>query len=60
MKKRMRRIPKECARKSDNYERAMHQARSRKSFLTTDGKYLSREEVHDRDRMRQSVARLQE
>ena len=36
----------------DTYERAMKRALVRKPFLNTDGKYLSREEVHDRKRFR--------
>lgn len=36
----------------DAYERAMKRALARKPFLNTDGKYLSREEVHDRKRLR--------
>jgi hypothetical protein len=36
----------------DSYERAMRRALVRKPFLTTDGVYLSREEVNDRTRLR--------
>jgi hypothetical protein len=36
----------------DAYERAMKRALARKPFLNTDSKYLSRDEVHDRDRFR--------
>jgi hypothetical protein len=36
----------------DSYEQAMRRALARKPFLKTDGKYLSREEVHDRSRFR--------
>jgi hypothetical protein len=36
----------------DAYERAMKRALARKPFLNNDGKYLSRDEVHDRDRFR--------
>jgi hypothetical protein len=36
----------------DGYERAMRRALARKPFLKTDGQYLSREEAHDRDRLR--------
>jgi hypothetical protein len=46
------RILKERMRENDDYERAMRQALARKPFLKTDGKYLSREEVHDRARFR--------
>jgi hypothetical protein len=45
-------ILKERMRESDDYDRAMRQALARKPFLKTDGKYLSREEVHDRSRFR--------
>lgn len=34
------------------YERAMRRALARKPFLKTDGSYLSREEAHDRARLR--------
>ena len=34
------------------YEGAMRRALNRKPFLNTDGHYLSREEVHDRSRLR--------
>lgn len=36
----------------DAYEGAMRRALARKPFLKTDGRYLSREEVHDRSRLR--------
>jgi len=36
----------------DQYDRAMRRALGRKPFLKTDGRYLSREEVHDRRRLR--------
>jgi hypothetical protein len=45
-------ILKERMREDDNYERAMRQALIRKPFLKTDGKYLSREDVHERSRFR--------
>jgi hypothetical protein len=45
-------ILKERMREKDDYERAMRQALARKPFLKTDGKYLSREEVHERSRVR--------
>ena len=35
-----------------SYERAMKRALARKPFLKTDGKYLSRNELHDRERLR--------
>lgn len=34
------------------YESAMRRALARKPFLKTDGPYLTREEVHDRARLR--------
>lgn len=45
-------ILKERMREKDGYESAMRQALARKPFLKTDGRYLSREEVHDRTRLR--------
>ena len=45
-------ILKERMREADKYDRAMREALARKPFLKTDGKYLSREEVHDRARFR--------
>lgn len=36
----------------DAYERAMKRALARKPFLRSNGKYLSRNEAHDRDRLR--------
>ncbi len=45
-------ILKERMRETDEYDRAMRQALARKPFLKTDGRYLSREEVHDRSRFR--------
>jgi hypothetical protein len=45
-------ILKERMREKDSYERAMREALARKPFLKTDGQYLSREEVHDRARLR--------
>jgi hypothetical protein len=32
----------------DNYEKAMRRALARKPFLKTDGRYPSRQELHDR------------
>ena len=46
------RILKERMRESDSYDRAMREALSRKPCLSTDGRYLSREEVHERSRFR--------
>jgi len=37
---------------ADGYERAMRRALTRKPFLKTDGRNLSREEIHDRARLR--------
>ena len=45
-------VLKERMRETDDYDRAMRQALARKPFLETDGKYLSREEVHGRARFR--------
>jgi hypothetical protein len=36
----------------DDYAKAMRRALARKPFLKTDGRYLSREETHDRSRLR--------
>jgi hypothetical protein len=36
----------------DAYEGAMRRALAREPFLKTDGRYLSREESHDRPRLR--------
>jgi hypothetical protein len=35
-----------------DYAKAMRRALARKPFLKTDGRYLSREEAHDRSRLR--------
>jgi hypothetical protein len=45
-------ILKERMKEKDSYEVAMRRALARKPFLKTDGRYLSREEVHDRARLR--------
>jgi hypothetical protein len=45
-------ILKKRMQENDSYERAMRQALAREPFLKTDGRYLSREEVHDRSRFR--------
>jgi hypothetical protein len=37
---------------ADGYRRAMRRALGRKPFLKSDGPYLSREEIHDRERLR--------
>ena len=36
----------------DDYAKAMRRALARKPFLKTDGRHLSREEAHDRSRLR--------
>jgi hypothetical protein len=36
----------------NGYEQAMRRALARKPFLKTDGKYMSREEAHDRSHLR--------
>lgn len=36
----------------DEYENAMREALAREPFLRSDGPYLTREESHDRDRIR--------
>jgi len=36
----------------DGYESAMRRSLARKPFLKSDGRYLTREEVHDRSRVR--------
>ena len=41
-------ILKERMPAEDSYERAMRRSLARKPFLKTDGRYLSREEVHIR------------
>ena len=45
-------ILKERMLEKDGYEGAMRRALVRKPLLKTDGRYLSREEVHDRARLR--------
>lgn len=37
---------------NDDYEAAMQRALSMKPFLRTDGRYLTRDEIHERDRLR--------
>jgi hypothetical protein len=37
---------------NEGYEAAKSQALARKPFLKSDGRYLSREEIHDRARLR--------
>jgi hypothetical protein len=45
-------ILKERMIETDGYQRAMRRALARKPFLKTDGRYLSREEAHDRAGLR--------
>lgn len=45
-------ILKERMAQADKYEAAKKRALARKPFLNSDGQYLSREEVHDRARLR--------
>jgi hypothetical protein len=45
-------ILKERMMQKDNYEAAKRRALARKPFLKTDGRYLSREQAHDRQRLR--------
>jgi predicted DNA-binding ribbon-helix-helix protein len=45
-------ILKEQMREKNGYESAMRRALARKPFLRTDGRYLSREETHDRSSLR--------
>lgn len=42
----------ERMKENDEYDAAKRRALARKPFLKTDGRYLSREEVHDRARLR--------
>ena len=45
-------ILKQTMLQHDTYEQAMRRALRRKPFLKSSGRYLSREEVHDRTRLR--------
>jgi hypothetical protein len=45
-------ILKERMMQKNNYEVAKRRALARKPFLKTDGRYLSREQAHDRERLR--------
>jgi hypothetical protein len=45
-------ILKERMLDNEGYERAMRRSLARKSFLKTEGRYLSREEAHDRAGLR--------
>ncbi len=38
--------------KDERYEQAMKRALARPAFLKTDGKYMTREEAHERTRLR--------
>ena len=42
----------ERMKENDEYETAKRRALARKPFLKSDGRYLSREEVHDRSNLR--------
>ena len=46
------RILKERMSGQDGYQRAMRRALARKPFPKSNGRYLSREEAHDRARLR--------
>jgi hypothetical protein len=45
-------ILKEGMLEKDGYQRAMHRALAREPFLKTNGRYLSRQEVHGRANLR--------
>ncbi len=45
-------ILKERMMRKNDYEAAKRRALARKPFLKTDGRYLSREQAHDRERLR--------
>ena len=45
-------ILKQRMREEDGYDKTMRRALRRKPFLKSDGRYLSREEAHDRARLR--------
>jgi len=45
-------ILKERMLEEDGYQTAMRRALARKPFLKSDGRYMSREEVHDRPGLR--------
>jgi hypothetical protein len=45
-------ILKELMLEEDFYQAAMRRALARKPFLRTNGRYLSREEAHERPRLR--------
>ena len=48
----LRNILKERMRQQGEYRRGMRRALARKPFLKSTGRYLTREEVHDRIRLR--------
>lgn len=43
---------KQHMKQTDSYQKAMKRALARKPFLKSDGKYLTREEAHDRANLR--------
>jgi hypothetical protein len=45
-------ILKQRMLEEDGYDDAMRRSLSRKPFLKTDGRYLTREETHERSRLR--------
>jgi hypothetical protein len=45
-------VLKQRMREQDGYGAAMRRALARKPFLKTNGRYLSRDEAHDRTRLR--------
>lgn len=45
-------VLKERMTAQEGYASAMRRSLARKPFLKTDGRYLTREEVHDRSRLR--------
>ncbi len=44
------RLIEERMKREDEYDRAMHESMTRKPFLKSDGKYLSREELYSQAR----------
>jgi hypothetical protein len=46
------RLLRELMREEDGYESAMRRALARKPFSKSDGRYLSREQAHDRSNLR--------
>lgn len=45
-------ILKDRMHRDDDYERSMRRSLARKPFLKSNGRYLSREETHDRTHLR--------